>query len=109
MNHVITPKEIIAGFALAAGTLCLGFYLGVKVGPDNVGTLFMRGFGLLAVAIIVKYTFAWGRLRGFPARRADASIHGGNLARNLVASAIVCLGVVFISGPFIAALARMAR
>lgn len=109
MNHAITPKEIIAGFALASGTLCLGFYLGVKVGGDVGGTLLMRGFSLLAVGIVLKYTFALGRLRGFPARRADASIDGVNLVRNLVASAIVFFCVVFLSGPFIAAVIRPAR
>jgi hypothetical protein len=109
MDRTINGKEIAAGFAVAAATLCLGFYLSVLVRREDVSTLFLRGFGLLAIGIVLKYTFALGRLRGFPVRREDSSIDVSNLLRNLVAAAIVLFCVVFLSGPFIAASIRFAR
>lgn len=109
MNRTINPKEIIGGYAIAAATLCLGYYLSVKIAQEAVATLLFRGLGVLAVALILKYTFAWGRLRGFAVKRKDGGIDGLNLCRTLVAAAIVLVCVVLLSGPVILALVKSAR
>ena len=64
---IITRKEMVAGLALAAVTLCAGFYFSMLAGGEG-GTVLLRTFGLIACAIVLKYTFALGRARGFPAR-----------------------------------------
>lgn len=88
MTTTNTPKEIAGGFALAGITLCLGVFFSVKAG-DQGGTAVMRLFYLVAILTVLKFTFAWGRLRGFPARREDGSIALSHVFRNLVMAAIV--------------------
>ncbi len=108
MNAVTTRKEIAAGFALAALTLCAGFWFSVRAGELGA-TALMRIFGLIAILIVVKYTFALGRLRGFPARRGDGRLHFENCLRNLFAAAIVFFCVMWLSGPFVAAIVTAGR
>jgi hypothetical protein len=102
MNAINPRKEIAAGFFLAAITLCLGFYFGVRAG--EIGPFVIQVFGLVSCLIVMKYTFAIGRLRGFSIRKEDGRIDPTNLARNLVASLIAVYCIVFLSAPFIAAI-----
>ena len=114
MNRDITPKEIAAGFACAAATLFAGFYFSMRfgseeIGRQDIGTMFWRGFGLIAGAIILKYTFALGRLRGFAVERADGTIDLDNFIRTLVASALVFFCAVALCMPLIAVIRAAAR
>ena len=52
MNAIVTRKEILAGFAVAGITLCLGFYFCMTAGGE-AGTALMRIFSLLAVLIVL--------------------------------------------------------
>jgi hypothetical protein len=108
MNRIITLKEITAGYALAGIALCLGFYFSIKVGGEDGGA-FLKMFYLLAVLIVLNFTFAWGRLRGFPARRKDGSIAVDHVVRNLVMSVIVWIGVMFFFAPIMMFVLRITR
>ena len=108
MNRTITPKEIAAGYAVAGICLCLGVYFSIKVGDVDRGAL-LKIFSLLAALIVLNFTFAWGRLRGFAARREDGSIAFGNVLRNLVMSVIVWFAVVFVFAPLFLFAFRLAR
>jgi hypothetical protein len=98
INSTVTHKEIAAGYLLAGVILCLGFYFGAKIEGD-AGSMFLRGFYLFAALIVLKYTFAWGRNRGFPVRRDDGSIAISHIVRSLVMAAIVWLLLSFLFAP----------
>lgn len=106
-SPTVAPFELFAALALAVGTICLGVYLSFAVGTvapvADVGTFLMRLCTLVAVLIVMKYTFAVGRARGFPIRRADGRLHGENLLRNLVASVLAFFCVGLLSTPFLGA------
>lgn len=108
MNRIVTLKEIAAGYALAGLCLCLGFYFSIKVGDEHGGS-FLKIFYLLAALIVLNFTFAWGRRRGFAARRDDGSIAVGHVVQNLVMSVIVWMGVSFIFAPPALFAFRLAR
>ncbi len=108
MNATITPKEIVAGFAVAGVTLCLGIYFSMKAGGDT-GTLLIRVFYVLAALIVLKFTFAWGCMRGFPTRRQDGSIAVSHLMRNLVMSAIVWCALLFLFAPVVMLTFKLTR
>ena len=108
MIRIITLKEITAGYALAGISLCLGFYFSIKVGDEHGGA-FLKIFYLLAALIVLNFTFAWGRLRGFAATRNDGSLALGHVVRNLVMSAIVWMGVLFIFAPLMMLVFRLTR
>ena len=108
MNRITTLKEIAAGYALAGITLCLGIYLGIKMG-DEPGSTFTKVFYWLAVLIVMNFTFACGRIRGFSAKREDGSIAFGHVIRNLVMSAIVWVGVSLTFAPLAMIAFRLAR
>lgn len=100
MTTTNTPKEIAGGFALAGITLCLGVYFSVKAG-DEGGTSLMRLFYFVAVFIVLKFTFAWGHRRGFPAKREDGSIAISHVLRNLVMAAIVWSVLLLVFAPLV--------
>lgn len=112
MNRTLQGKEIVAGYAFAAATLCFGFcvataYAGPGASPaliDNASTLVLRVFMAIAAAIVLNFTFAWGRLRGFGVGRADGTINVTNLARNVVVAIIVFFGIFAMSAPVSVAL-----
>lgn len=108
VNRNITPKEIAAGYGFAGIVLCLGIYFSLKAGDEGGGAL-LRIFDLLAALIVLNFTFAWGRLRGFPARRKDGSIAAGHILRNLVMSVIMGMGVLVFFTPIIMFVFRLAR
>jgi len=109
MSPTITRKELAAGFALAGVCLCAGAYFSVRIPQAFASTTVLRLFILTACAIILKYTFAVGRARGFPVRRGDASLDFTNLLRNLAASVIAFGCLIFVSAPVILALVNSAR
>lgn len=98
-KRLVTGNEIVGGYALAGNTLCLGVYFSTLVGPGDAWLAVSRPFSILAALIVLKCTFDWGRLRGYPARRDDGAIAWTNVVRNLVMSAIVGIGVTFAAGP----------
>ena len=100
MTTTNIPKEIACGFALAGITLCLGVYFSVKAG-DEGGTSLMRLFYFVAIFIVLKFTFAWGRRRGFPAKRDDGSIAISHVLRNLVMAAIVWSVLLLVFAPLV--------
>ena len=108
MNRTVTLKEIAGGYALAGITLCLGVYLGIKAGKED-GGIFLKSFYVLAVLITLNFTFAWGRLRGFAARREDGSIAVAHVVRNLVMSGIVWMCLIFLFAPLAMLAFRLAR
>ncbi len=108
MTTTSTPKEIATGFALAGFTLCLGTFLATKAG-DMGGTALMRISYALAVLIVLKFTFAWGRYRGFPARARDGSIAISNVVRNLVMAAIVWAMLLLFVAPLVLLSFNLAR
>jgi hypothetical protein len=108
MSQSITFKEIAAGYAVAGITLCLGLYLGMKVRGD-AGCLFITGSYLLAVFIILNFTFAWGRLRGFAAKKDDGGIAVSHIIRNLVMAALVWVMFSFFIWPFAMLVVMLAR
>jgi hypothetical protein len=108
MNRTITPKEITAGYALAGICLCLGLYFSIKVGDEHGGA-FLKLFYLVAALIVLNFTFAWGRLRGFAARREDGSFIVGHVLRNLVMSVIVWIGVSLAIAPITMFVFRLTR
>ncbi|MEN9663064.1 MAG: hypothetical protein RL324_2013 [Verrucomicrobiota bacterium] len=109
MNRAVTPKEITAGYALAVITLCLGLYLGIKVGREDVGSLFLKGFYLMALLIVLKYTFSWGHQRGFPVADSDGRMSITNVLRNLVMTAIVWGLLLLVSAPLAMLAVRLAQ
>lgn len=108
MTTTITPKGIASGFALAGLTLSVGVYCGVKAGDDG-GTALLRLFYIVAVLIVLKYTFAWGRRRGFPVRREDGSIAISHVFRNLVMAAIVWAMLLLVFAPLVMLAFKLAR
>lgn len=108
MNALPTPKQIVGGFALAAATLCVGVYLSTTAG-DLGGTALMRLFYAIAVLIVLKLTFAWGRLRGFPAIRDDGRWALGHIVRNLVMAALLWCMLLIVSAPFVMVAFKLAR
>ncbi len=108
MTTTNTPKEIAGGFALAGITLCLGVFFSAKAG-DEGGTALMRIFNIVAVLTVLKFTFAWGRRRGFPARKEDGSIAISHVLRNLVMSAIVWGVLVLVFSPLVMVAFKLAR
>lgn len=104
---LVARKEIAAGFALAGFTLCAGFYFSMLAGQG--GTALFRIFGVIAYAIVLKYTVALGQRRGFPLKGEGGQLHTVNLARNLVASAMVFVGVIWLSGLLIIPMAKALR
>ena len=103
-----TSKQIVAGFGLAVVTLCLGVYFSIRAGEVG-GTAVFRLFCAVAVLIVLRVTFAWGRLRGFPATREDGSWALANIVRNLVMSAIVGVVLLAVSSHFIITVFKFAR
>lgn len=61
----------------------------------------MRLFYVAAVLIVLKFTFAWGRNRGFPMTKEDGSIVISHLLRNLVMTAAVWIVLLFIFAPMV--------
>lgn len=108
MTSTPTPKEIIGSFALAGMTLCLGVFFSTKVGGDG-GTAIMRLFQIVTVLIVLKATFAWGRLRGFPARTEAGTIAVPHVVRNLVMAAIMCTVLLLAFGPLEMLAFKLAR
>jgi len=104
-----SAKEIATGYALAGVTLCMGVYFNLKIGPGGVGEFVFRTLEFMAAVLILKYTFEWGRHRGFPVGRADGTIAVGNLIRNLVMSAIVLGAVAAAFGPLMLLVVLLAR
>jgi hypothetical protein len=100
MKSETSRKEIAAGLLLAAITLCAGTYFAVAAG-EVAFTNLVRLFTVVAFGIVLKYTFAMGRRRGFAVRKEDGSFDVSNLLRNLVASVLVMLGVAWVSSPVI--------
>jgi hypothetical protein len=109
MNQSVTYKEIAGGYILAVATLCLGVFLGTKVQGTEAGSFIPRGFTLLAVFIVLKYTFAWGQLRGFAAKRADGRIDLDHVVRNLAMSALVWVMLTILFGPLFSISFQLAR
>ena len=108
MNNVITRKEIAGSILLAAATLCIGVYFLAGVG-DPVGTTFLRFCCVVAFLIVLRCTFALGRLRGFAVRSETGKIHFENLIRNLVAAILIFFCVVWLAAPLLPALVKAAR
>jgi hypothetical protein len=100
MSQVASEKEILGGYAVAGATMLAGVYLGLRMDGGHAGVLVTRIFTIIAALVVLKYTFEWGRRRGFPVGRADGSIAAGNLLRNLVAAAVVFFGLILLSAPF---------
>ena len=71
--------------------------------------LFLRGFYWLAVLIVIKITFDWGRLKGFASRNTDGSLALGNIVRSLVMSFFVWLLLLLASAPLTMAAFKLAR
>ena len=113
MTHpTISPKAIAGSLVLAVSTLCLGFYLSIRMaqaGQEEVGMYLYRIFYVLALVVVLKATFSLGRARGYLVGQADGTIHLGNLLRNLVASVIAVGCFVLLAGPFMMAIAQAAR
>jgi hypothetical protein len=109
MTATNTSKEIAAGFALAGLTMCLGVYFSVKAGDGAGGRSLIQLFNAVAVLIVLKVTFAWGRLRGFPARQDDGHIAFSNVLRNLVMAAIMFGVILFAFAPLVLVAFRLAR
>jgi len=108
MTTTNTPREIAAGFALAGLTLCLGMYFSMEAGEYGGDTIF-RLFEAVAVLIVLRVTGAWGRRRGFPARKEDGHIVILNVLRNLVMSAIMCGVLLLVFAPLFMIAFRFAR
>ena len=104
-----SEKEILGGYAVAGASIILGVYLGLKINDGHADAFVVRLFTIIAALVVLKYTFEWGRRRGFPVGRADGGIAVGNLFRNLVASAVVFFGLIWLSGPFLALLVPAGR
>jgi hypothetical protein len=109
MNQITSRKEIIGGYALAGVTLCLGVYLGTKIDIGAAGSLVIRTFSVIAALTVLKFTFEWGRLRGFSVGREGGGIAVGNLVRNLMMSAIVFVVITVLFGPLILFAFQIAR
>ena len=111
MPRTVPFKTIMGGYAVAGFTLILGFLLSLKVSPVvvgsvDVGTLYLRGFYFLALAIVFNFTIAWGRMRGFPLRLENGQFSFAHLLRVSVMTAIVWFAICFLSGPIALFLTR---
>jgi hypothetical protein len=101
-------REIAGGFVLAGFALCLGVYFGVKAGAEG-GAALMRLFYGVAALIVLKFTFAWGRHRGFPVKREDGRIVISHVFRNLTMAVIVWGLLLFVFGPIVTIALHFAR
>lgn len=108
MNRSLAFREIFGGYTAAGCTLCLGVYLGTVAG-DVTGSYLVKAFYGLALVMVLKSTFQWGMLRGFPATRESGHIAIENIVRNLVMAAIAWFVLILIFAPFIFAAFRLAR
>lgn len=96
-----SPKVIVGGYAIAVVALVAGPVLGMAAG-DPAFTIIVRAFALVALGIVLKYTFALGRLRGFSARRADGALDFTNILRCLVAAGIVMFALAWLAAALVA-------
>ena len=76
------PASIAGGYFVAAAFFFLGFYF-----QDR--TMLCTGFYLFAGLVILKVTFAWGRVRGFAGKGDDGRIVFSHVLRALVMAALV--------------------
>jgi hypothetical protein len=109
MNRILTFREIGVGYAIAGITLCLGLYFGIKIGNGDPSGLILKSSYLLAVLIVLKFTFAWGRLRGFSPRNEDGSISVSHMLRNLVMAVLVWVMLSALFAPFLLLAVKLAR
>lgn len=101
-------SEILGGYAIAILTFCLGIYFATKLGGSDSTAVF-RVFFVVGVLIIAKFTFVWGRLRGFAVKDADGHICVSNLQRNIVMTALMLVVLLIASGPALMLSFRLAR
>ena len=75
----------------------------------SAGTTLVRICYLLFGLVVLKVTFAWGRMRGFPAKDDDDRIVISHLLRILVMAVIVCGALFFVTAPFMLLAFRLTR
>ena len=115
LGHQEHPySEIFCGYLLAGLTLCVGFYLALSVESSpldgfDAGTIYLRGFYGLAVAITFICTAWWGKRRGFPIIAEGGAIRFGNLLRSVVMTAIVWFLIGMVFAPVLIQTARLGR
>lgn len=108
MNANFTRGEIATGYAAAIVTLCLGVSTSVMIGGEG-GTQVIRASYILAGLIVVRVTFAWGRIRGFPLQSDGGGIAISHVIRNLTMAAIACVVLLFIAAPFMSLAFELAQ
>ena len=108
MTPMVSAKTIAGGYFVAGVTLCLGYYFGGQV-EGSAGILLVRIFCVLAGLIVLKVTFAWGRVRGFAARGEDNHIVVSHVLRILVMAAIVSAVLVLVTAPIMLAGFKLGR
>lgn len=107
MNSSSFPRGIALGYLMAGLTLCLGVFLGTKAGDD--GGLFLKGFYWLSVLIVIKVTFDWGRLRGYPMVREDGTLAVSHIVRCAVMCLLAWVSLLLIFAPLTMAAFKLAR
>ena len=108
MEATLSPRKIAVNFVLAGAIACLGFHLSMRL-PGEAGTTLIRVAYLAAALVVLRFTFGWGRVRGFPAYRADGGLALDHILRNLVMAAILCGLLLLVCAPFMLLLSALAR
>lgn len=89
--------------------LCLGIYIGVKMGRAGGGGLYLKVVYFLALPVALRCMFEWGRFRGFPARKEDGSIIAANVVRILIRSVVVWVWVCLTCTVIVMFVLQLAR
>jgi hypothetical protein len=108
MSSSVSRKDIAGGYFVAAAILCLGYYFGMQV-EGSAGTMLVRGFYVLAGLVVLKVTFAWGRIRGFAAKGDDDRIVFSHVLRILVMAAIVSAALLLLTAPMMMLAFKLTR
>ena len=101
-------KEIAAGYALAILTFCLGTFFATKL-HGGESTAVFRFFFVVGALIVARFTFAWGRLRGFAAMNPDGHVCFSNVQRNIVMTGLMLFVLLFVASPALMISFQLAR
>ena len=98
-------KRILIGYGAAYALVLLSFVFTIVVN-EGAGESIRWVPYFAAAAIVLRFTFAWGKLRGFPARSEDGHFLLSHILRNLTMSVIVWIALIALSAPVLPWLMR---
>ncbi len=91
-------RSIVAGYGAAYALMLLAYVFAFVI-KGGAGESVTRLPYYSALALVIYFTFVWGRLRGFPFLSEDGHLVLSHIIRNLTMSAIVWIALIFVSAP----------